>query len=175
MESTRRASSLPSGVFRVGSPKVERALATGIGDLFLRHMVRTDRSDQLGEVFPPCDPEVERRNHVDGDELGALVSDLRRRDTVAAPVIDARLAAERTWILLNLAAHGSPRFRELAQGELLDVLSDGSPSSADLHEQLRAMVAAIDDAERDGRLDEASLAAVRAAAARRLDGSVSRP
>lgn len=130
LESARRSSSLPSGVFRAGSPTVERELAQNVGDLFLRHMSCTDRPERTGEVLPPPDPDAERRNHVDAAELAELVAELRQRRAVAAPRIDAGLVAERSWILLNLAAHGSPRLRALAERELLDAMADPAQASA---------------------------------------------
>lgn len=147
LESARRSSSLPSGVFRAASPTVERELAQNVGDVFLRHLACTDRDRSRGEVTPPPDPDAERRNHIAPEELAALANELRQRQAVTPPRVDAGLAAERTWILLNLAAHGSPRLRELAARELLAKLGD--PDSAvdgfllaALRESLDAAIAA---------------------------------
>ncbi|MGE0143318.1 MAG: hypothetical protein AB7I19_05735 [Planctomycetota bacterium] len=128
MESVRRASSLPSGVFRVSSPAVERALAADVGDIFLRHMSRTDRlvSPQDGPRAHKPDPSIEARNAVSDDELRALVHALCRQDKISAPHIDDQLDHERAWILLNLSLSGSLPIRRHVLAELRSTL-DGTP------------------------------------------------
>jgi hypothetical protein len=120
MESVRQASSLPSGVFRAASPTVERTLAADVGDIFLRHMSRTDRviSPADGPRTHQPDPTIEARNAVSDEELHALVSELCRQEKVSAPHIDDQLGPERTWILVNLALTGSPATRRHALLEL---------------------------------------------------------
>ena len=158
MESVRQASSLPSGVFRAASPTIERALAADVGDIFLRHMSRTDRvsTAQDGPRAHQPDPTIEARNAVSDEELAALVGELRRQIKVSAPHIDDRLDQERTWILLNLALTSSPTLRGHALAELRATVG-GKPEVAAVLEAATEMLARCD---RDSAFADTSAPAI---------------
>ncbi|MFO1050878.1 MAG: hypothetical protein U1F36_01525 [Planctomycetota bacterium] len=146
LDSARRASSLPSGVFRTGSSKIERDLAGEVGEIFLRHMTRTVQAEGTGRRTV-IDPEIERRNRVDARELDALLADLRARGKVSAPSIRADLASERAWILIDLSINGSDAAREIALRELGEAFADPAAMSS----VCASVRAQIERVLRDGR------------------------
>ena len=170
MESVRRTSSLPSGVFRSASPSVERQLAGGVGDIFLRHMARTDRQAGTVKSRRGPDPDIEKRNRVEDDELRALVSDLRGRVVVSAPSIADNLPNERTWILADLAVHGTDRAREIAARELVDAFEDPAVVARLGAAVIERVATAIDSEESAGRPIDMLLHSVRLAARTAIAG-----
>lgn len=148
METTRRTSSLPSGVFKACSPDVEAELVDDVAQLFLRHMVTgpAPRDDASG-----TDVASRPGNRVAPMEVAEFVAALQGRATVEPPDPMERLAIERLWVLADLAATGSPAVRAIAAGEIAGFVRDMNHDDAAATAFLRDVRAAI-ASDADGQL-----------------------
>jgi hypothetical protein len=123
LESARRSSSLPSGVFKARSPAVEQAIAGGAGDVFLEHMRRIDGALDVDLEPGLQDPESGDQG-VDIPAIEALLADLHEHPAEAAPDLADGLDGERTFVLVDLSVLGRGEARSAAVAELLELAHD---------------------------------------------------
>jgi hypothetical protein len=169
MESVRRSSSLPSGVFKRIDAKVEQALTGPVADVFLSHMTAPPLpvvQQQRPKVAPIAG------NSVSQEEIGAFMSAYSDAAGAAKPEVTLGLSSERMWVLTDLATHGSGRARELATRELRDLvraMSVAEFSDVDLLRRLVRTIEQRDSAESISVLLQVLLASAREAL-RNLEG-----
>lgn len=122
MESARRSSSLPSGVFKVRSPAIEQKIAGGVADVFLQHMSRVEGGlDVHHGDRPPGSDRQGPDGGVDQDAIRDLLADLRTHGDVAPPLLDEGLASERTFVLVDLSTRDDSDAKAAAIAELLQL------------------------------------------------------
>ncbi|MCA8943477.1 MAG: hypothetical protein KDB80_13015, partial [Planctomycetes bacterium] len=147
MEPVRQTSSLPSGVFKALDKDVEQELNGPVADVFLRHMVAPN-AKQHADAMPAEIVE----NRVDPAEIEAFLARYDDPSTEPAPDVERNLATERTWVLADLATHGSGRARELATRELRE-FADAFDRTDDFDLGiLTDLVTAITERQADGNV-----------------------
>ncbi len=139
VESTRRSTSLPSGVFRSRNPDVEAELAASVSTLFLRHMA----SEGVPETRTEPIPHVAPRNKVSSADLDAFIADLKSRPPAPCPDLCTDLETERLWILADMATNGGGVSRLLATTELRDRIGRLDRDHAISTDTLRELVQMI--------------------------------
>lgn len=144
MESARRSSSLPSGVFRARSPGVEQALVGGVAELFLRHMSRDGVTADVGVRRRAADQQHEDTEEITAADRDALLAACKEHATVTPPPLADGIATERSWVLLDLTQNGSPRTRAAAWAELLELAHSEPPFDGHDALALTAFAAALE-------------------------------
>lgn len=150
MESARRTSSLPSGVFRARSPNVEQALADGVAEVFLRHMSRIEGTADVPQDRPADQRHEGEEKITEADRL-ALLAALREHHDAPPPPLHEGLGGERTWVLLDLTVHGDPRARAAAVSELIGLAESDPPFEGHSLDMLRELVTELDRIASDER------------------------
>ncbi len=146
MESVRRTSSLPSGVFKTCDKSVEEALTGPVAEVFLSHMSGpTAAAAAAAEANLP--PVVVEGNQVASEEIDDFLALYSNGEEIEVPDVAARLRSERMWVLADLATNGAGRARELATRELRGMVARMTTTDEFGLELLHELVSAIEGAD----------------------------
>lgn len=127
-------SALPASLFECQEPMVEAALMDAAGRVFL---------ERLGGAIEHR-PDAEMRHvAVSAEAIGACLGELATLAGDPTPDLLAGLEHERTWILFDLARHGTGLGRQRATHELRAMVRGMCERPAEAAELLAAMAAEL--------------------------------